>query len=163
MWDYITIQVQPEGNCIVYPPQNSSTTSEINIKKISNWATGHSSLKKTDYVQTKYATLTQLTLLALHVCTQLSYHVNQSDHELLLLSWLCVWQNHNLVNLAKPFWESRVEWWWCWQWIKKSCCENGLEEQQVYNNNFSDVPRVGFIIRSYSSFFNTFWLVISVP
>ena len=101
-------------------------TSEINIKKISNWATGHSSLKKTDYVQTKYATLTQLTLLALHVCTQLSYHVNQSDHELLLLSWLCVWQNHNLVNLAKPFWESRVEWWWwCWQWIKKSCCENG--------------------------------------
>ena len=38
-----------------------------------------------------------------------------------------------------------------------------MEEQQVYNNNFSDVPRVGFIIRSYSSFFNTFWLVISVP
>ena len=38
-----------------------------------------------------------------------------------------------------------------------------MEEQQVYNNNFSDVPRVGFIIRSYSSFFKTFWLVISVP
>ena len=33
----------------------------------------------------------------------------------------------------------------------------------LYNNNFSDVPRVGFIIWSYSSFFNTFWLVISVP
>ena len=38
-----------------------------------------------------------------------------------------------------------------------------MEEQQVYNNNFSDVPRVGFIIRSSSSFLNTFWLVISVP